>query len=132
YFSGVFDGYTNDEFFPVNWGNICEASSYILVWPIALIRFLFLKPAPTRSKLELLPLLLFLCATTGWVVFGASEFIATHTLFSFVPATRMLSGLGVGNIFFTILSLSYLTNQRDWRPLVAILIGVGLFFTLKS
>ena len=132
YFSGVFDGYLSDEFFPVDWGNICEASSFLLVWPVAVVRFFLLKPAPTRSKLELLPLMAFLLFTTGWVVFGASEFVATHTMLSLVPSNRMLSGLGIGSIYFTILSLSYLSNQRDWRPLFAIVLAVVLFFVFKS
>ena len=91
-FSGYFDMfYTEHKFF---FGNICESSSFILLFPIIILANIY--KAITHKKFSYLQWLLgaYLLFLTFYVVWGIPLWIAQISLFSFVPASRAVIGFG--------------------------------------
>ena len=104
YFSGIFDSIYSEGLYPPSYGNVCEASSFLLLWPVS-----FLVACISRQTgylIRSLPLVVYLLFVSSWVMFGASPLVAKLTLWSMVPSNRALIGLGIGSIIFSILTIN--------------------------
>lgn len=104
YFSGFFNSAFSEKVFPRIYGNVCEASGFVLTWPLAVIMALRVGGWREWSKFSLI--FLYVLWVSNWIVFGVSESVATLSLWSFVPTPRAVLGLGLGSIFFAITAAS--------------------------
>ncbi len=110
YFSGFYDVFLlSDNIFPPAWGNICEASNFILLFPMVLLGVtvgFIAKRKDSKTDILLISSLSYLAFLTIWMLFKLPVFFAKATLLSFVPTNRAFLGLGVGSIISSIRFLS--------------------------
>jgi hypothetical protein len=111
FISGWFENNYTYEVFPALAGNISEASSYILIWPLVLVLVPFFKAR--GDILRCAPLLAYLVLTLLWGFYGISESAATRTGWSFVPTSRALIGWGIGGALLCILTLR-IPSRMHW------------------
>jgi hypothetical protein len=92
------------------WTNVCEASSFITLYPIPFLAFLVYSFRESSGKLVkcLLVVCLFLLS---WMYIGYPEPFAKYTLFSYVPSNRMASiPFGLASTYYLV---ALLCNRRD-------------------
>lgn len=96
YLIGVIGPYLHDDRFPHYLGNVCEASSFILLWPIvAVAALVFVRP--TGDPYIFGGLLLYLLASSAYLFVPFPDWLAQISLLSRVPATRIFAGVGVAS-----------------------------------
>lgn len=100
YFSGFFTAAFSENTFPRIYGNVCEASAFILLWPVVAV--IMIRRDGWRRVASAVPLLIYLVWVSNWIVFGTSETVAKITLWSYVPASRAVLGVGLGSVLFVI------------------------------
>jgi len=96
--------------YPANWGNICEASSFLMLFPLASILIIidFIKTKKTDPLL--MAMVIFQLFIFVWLFFGFPSFLAQITLFKTSPSYRAFFILGFANVFSTIL---FLVHYKD-------------------
>jgi hypothetical protein len=130
-FSEFFGMYMSDQHFPEKWQNICEASSFIMFFPIIyygmgynFIRF---------KKFDWLQFLIafYIIILLTWLVVGFPTFLSKLSLLSMSPAYRTLPVFGVVNAF---LLISYLGNKEtdnktifSWLEFAILVITIYIF-----
>ena len=109
-FSGFYDVFYGEKNFPAGWLNVCEASNFILLYPVIL--FIILRNLLLYRKnyfvLEVF-LLIYILFLTLWILVGFPPLIAKLSLLSRVPSNRALLALGIANI---ILVITFLSNDN--------------------
>lgn len=121
YFSGLFDATYLDGRLPLRYGNVCEASSFILFWPLSLLVLLI---SPKRSHIfKFLPLIIYMVGCSIWILHGWSEALSKYSLWSMVPPNRAFIGLGFASIAFT--GLVFASGAKISRYL-AVLLSVAV------
>ena len=110
YFSGFYDVFYEEDYFPFKWINVCEASNFILLYPVVLV--IILRNLLLRRKnyfvLEIF-LLIYILLLTLWILVGFPSVLGKLSLLSRVPSNRALLGLGIANI---ILVVTFLSNNN--------------------
>lgn len=123
YFSGIFSAGFSEAVFPVEWGNICEASSFLVLWPVSALMLAF--SSSKRLFFTLLPLLVYLLCTAAWALWGTNSMIAFGTLWSMVPVTRGVIGWGIGGAIFVVVVMSRLPKpsrtKGAWATVFALI-----------
>ncbi len=135
YFSGFYDVFLlNHSIFPPVWGNICEASNFVLLFPVVLLGVmvgLVARRKGLKTDILLLSSLSYLVFLTIWMFFKLPVFFAKATLLNFVQTNRAFLGLGVGSI---IASVHFLSNSeptfkdKHYNYLVLLLIFIAMFY----
>jgi len=100
YFSGFFDAVFTEKEFPRQYGNVCEASAFILLWPVVAV--LVARLGSWGEKLRTVLLLLYILWVSNWILLGTSESLAKLTLWSYVPTSRAVLGVGLASVLFTL------------------------------
>lgn len=111
YFAGFFGFGLSQDAFPRQWGNICEAGSFLALWPVAALALVF--SSDSRRSLRLAPLLVFLLVVTAWSFWGAPETAARASLWSMVPTTRGVIAWGIGGAIFVVCAMARLPRQNS-------------------
>jgi hypothetical protein len=100
-FSDYFSWYFSEQNVPKNWGNICEASGTLMVFPIVLVGIIFhllnRKYDSFLFTLTLLVLFILSFLFVGW-----SPFLSKISLFSNIPEYRITPYFGMLNIILTL------------------------------
>ncbi len=109
YFGGYFNFFFRDNNFPRIYGNVCESSGFILLFPLAFILMLINTIQRKKNNFVAILLVVYILLISIWMLFGFPKFIAAITLFDRVPAIRAPFGLGIASIILTIIVLS----QKD-------------------
>lgn len=100
YVAGLFErNYTHEVFAPLA-GNVCEASTFILLWPLALLMLPFI--SKRGELLRCIPLVTYLVLTSLWALFGIPESLALASGWSFVPTGRAIIGWGLGGTLLSV------------------------------
>lgn len=112
FFSGFYDIFYTEGKFPRVFGNVCEASNFIYLFPIVSL-FSFFKQVEKKNRLvyELLPFLSFFLFLSIWFFFGFPSFISKALLLNKVPVNRAFIGLGLVNIVGLARLLSYMDKN---------------------
>lgn len=130
YFSGFLDLFLNDSRFPRDVGNICEASSFLLLWPVVACSMAVSAWREKRLTPVLSALLFYLAAVSCYLVTAWPPLAAKMTLFSLVPSGRAMLGVGLANVLIVSLWLAR-EEQPSTRQLIAfmapLLIAVLLY-----
>lgn len=109
-FSGPYGFFMSDASFPAAWGNVCEASNFVLLFPAlgaALVARVL--HGGRIAPLEV-GLLAYLAATLAWLLAAWPPGLARWTGFSIVAGTRPLLGLGLASVLWCCV---WLAGGRD-------------------
>ncbi|HUK13450.1 MAG TPA: hypothetical protein VLW17_09105 [Thermoanaerobaculaceae bacterium] len=136
-FGGLYGFFMSQGSFPQGWGNVCEASNFVLLFPIPAA--LLGARLATRKRVSALQLglVVYTLALAAWAWLGWPRALATLTGFRFVPGRRALLGLGLASILLCCVWLSAVRRERQQRfragsmvALVAMVVAVLGAFTL--
>jgi hypothetical protein len=123
YFSGFFDYLWTSESFPRQLGNICEASSFILLWPLAV--FSLWRGTNRGFLYTIVPLVAYLVLTALWAYNGVPMWLAHISGWEFVPPSRGIIGWGIGSIILTIVVIRFASRPRVSHVLLATFASMG-------
>ncbi len=112
-FSGAYGFFMTEKTFPRMWGNVCEASNFLLLFPIPAAVSLW--RAWRRQAVSALEwsLLLYLAIVCSWMVVGGPRWWALATGFSLSHDTRWLVGVGLASV---VSCCVFLAQERDDLP----------------
>jgi len=130
-FSEFFGMYMSDTHFPEKWLNICEASSFMMFFPIVFygMAYNFFK----LKKIDWIQILLsfYVIVILTWLLVGFPSFLSKISLLSMSPSYRTLPVFGVANC---ILLVCYLGNKEtdkktnfSWLEFSILAIGIYIF-----
>lgn len=124
-FRGLYDVWTSERSFPVSYGNICEASSFALLFPVALAALAW--DALRRRAVRPLEaaLAVYTLALLAWLVLGWPAPLARLTGLARVPPARAMLGLGVASIIWCIVCAAGRRDGRAAGPAVAAGLALG-------
>lgn len=95
---------------PATWGNICEASGFLLFFPVLIAYTIYSLSQKKRDSILILMSALLLVEFV-FMVWGLPEFIAKISLLSMAPPFRLTYGFGISSIFFT----SYYLSHKEYK-----------------
>ncbi|HWN89236.1 MAG TPA: hypothetical protein VNM35_09240 [Chitinophagaceae bacterium] len=103
-FFGIFmtDTHPTSPGVPAYWQNICEASSFIMFFPIVFYAMGYYYFKTKKTDPLLISISIFLIIGLIYVLLGFPAFLSKVTLFSMSPDYRALPIVGVGNCFLLI------------------------------
>jgi hypothetical protein len=105
-FSGYYSMFFTEKVFPLQYGNVCEASNFILFFPFLILYYAFKYIKTKRIDPIILALISYLILITLWVEFSFPVWVGKYSFLGMVPGNRALVGIGVGSIILTIIFLS--------------------------
>ncbi len=112
YLGGFFDFLYSESHLPPIWYNPCEASNFILLFPVVFIAMIIDKIKGKRVDAFDIVLLVYILFISTWVLVGYPEFIAKITALNRVRENRAFIGIGIGSI---LLVIHYLSGDRSAR-----------------
>lgn len=125
YFSGYYSVYFNQLTFPAKFANICEASSFILFFPVILLLsgLDFIKQK--RINPLLLALFVYIIVLSIFAVVGLPLTITKATLLSMTLGVRAVLGIGLASILATVIYLSGKKEEKSFWPAIILFAVVG-------
>jgi len=115
----MFSGFTGAPYglkrYPAALGNACEASNYILLFPVVMVAWARNQVLGIKNDRIVSALLLFLLLISSWLLVQFPESLAKISLLSYVPSPRALLALGLASILVTIVYLA----GKDRKPMDA-------------
>ena len=108
-FAEFFGIFMTDTHTPVQWQNICEASGFIMFFPIVFYAMGYYYFKTKRTDPLLISISIFLLIGLIYVLIGFPAFLSQITLFSMSPDFRTLPIVGVTNCF---LLISYIASSK--------------------
>ena len=112
FFSGYLDAFfTQVRYFYVN---ICESSSFVLIFPVVLVGLALERAASRRRGWDpvVVALAVYTCVVALYMVVGYGPLVSRITLLGFVPGVRAFIGVGLGSI---LLMSVYVASPREFR-----------------
>ncbi len=133
-FAEFFGIFMSDLHTPTQWMNICEASGFIMFFPVLFYGIGYYYYKTKKTDPVLIALSIFIIMGLIYVLLGFPHFLSKITLFSMTPDFRTLPIVGVGNCILLICYISSKkTEIRNEKPSMAelgILAGATLIFML--
>lgn len=115
-----------------NLGNICEASEFYYVFPLAL--FLAFGQPEVRRKVLRNPLFWaaasILALLVAWLMVGVPGWLAKVLLLTEVPGVRTHAGMGIPNLLLIVLTLAVLPDRNREPPRWLVTVALGAWMTL--
>lgn len=130
YFSGFFDLVYTQERFPAKFGNVCEASAFLLIWPFVIFKSFFYEKLKL-FKTAFFPLF-YIVFLSIWMTVKLPNTISNFLLLSMVPTTRAIIGLGLANVILCCIVVSQNKKQFSNLLIFKILITFIAVFLLYS
>lgn len=136
FFSEFMGLFLTETHLPQSWRNICEASGFIMFFPIIFycIGYDYYKTKKLNRLLFMLSLFVLICS--AYILLGFPPFLSRLTLFSMSTEYRMLPILELGN---AILLICFLGNRSvvrstkiSWIEFGALAIGVIIFMFMVT
>jgi hypothetical protein len=112
-FGGFFGFFMSESRFPQAWFNVCEASNFVLLFPVPVIGALWAGWRKRRVTLLEWCLIAYLAVVLSWMTVGWPRIAAVASGFALSQGTRSLVGLGLGSI---VLCCVLLSTPRDDGP----------------
>lgn len=143
FFAGLFGQFLSENSYPLSLGNVCEAASMLLLFPVAWVALIYRWKGVKKIDALSFFLSLYLLLMIVWMFVGFPNFLALATKFSLSPPYRSFVGIGIGSIFLVISVFSlnaslhkaiYLKDRFFWLAFLfsASLILVSLYFLYLS
>lgn len=92
---------------PQQWENVCEASNFLLLFPLVLPEVFTNFLRRTKNDPVVLLLLVYIALLTTWMLVPVPAWVGTVSLLDRVPAKRALIGVGIANIILIVRFLSH-------------------------
>jgi len=112
-FNGFYGFFMSEGSFPRTWQNVCEASNFVLLFPVPMAAVLWRVWRRRRVTALEWALILYLAVVFSWMAVGWPRPLAVASAFGLSPHTRSLHGLGLASIF---LCCIFLARQRVDLP----------------
>ncbi len=111
-FTDNFKLFVQEKSYPATWPNICEHSSFIMLFPLASLMILadFIKTKKTNPLLFAVVIVQLI--TLVWILVGLPPILAKLSFFSVSPPFRTKFIFGFSNVVFAILFLAH--HQMAW------------------
>jgi hypothetical protein len=129
-FGGLYGFFQSEERYPAAWDNVCEASAFLLLFPVPLAHLVFrLGTRRTVAAVEW-GLLGYVVLVVTWMWLGWLPSLASITGLRHVPAVRAASGLGLASILWCCVFLSRREDPDDTPATRTKLVWAGAFGAL--
>jgi len=135
-FSEFFGIYMTDAHAPRKWWNVCEASNFIMFFPMLFygIGYYYFK-AKRINWLQAM-LCIYIIILLVWLLIGFPGFLSRVSLFSMSPVYRSLPILGLANCILLIIYLgdrsNEVKNKFSWIEFLILTTGVFVFVKVVS
>ncbi len=106
YFGGFFDMFFSEKKFPLSWENVCEASNFVLLYPVVIVAMIVAYMRGQKPDRIQLMIVFYLVFMTVWMVVGYPEIIAKLSVLNRVKENRAFIGIGFASIVLVILFLT--------------------------
>lgn len=131
-FSEFFGIYLADNRFPAKWLNICEASGFIMFFPVIFYVLIYNWIKSIKPDILLLFLSGYIILLLIWILVGFPGFLSKISLLSMSPVYRTLPVLGVANCILLIVFLGLIPpNPKinfSWVEAIALAISFFVLF----
>ncbi len=97
-FGGFFGFLMSEGNFPRKWLNVCEASNFVLLFPVPLAALLLRARRGSGATALEWSLIVYLVVVLAWITVGWPHMAAVATGFGWSKGTRSLLGLGLASI----------------------------------
>jgi len=136
-FAEFFGIFMTDTHTPVQWQNICEASGFIMFFPIVFYAMGYYYFKTKKTDPLLISISIFLLIGLLYVLLGFPAFLSRITLFSMSPDFRTLPIVGVANCFLLIcyISSSKMEIKKErisWIELGALTVATLIFMLIVT
>lgn len=101
-FSGIFGTFLRFDHFPLARGNVCEASNFLLLFPVAWVAMLARYKKMREIDPVAIAISLYILLILLWMFIGYPERVAKITMMSMSSEDRSLLGLGLASVLLTI------------------------------
>ena len=136
-FAEFFGMFMTDTHTPIQWQNICEASGFIMFFPIVFYAIGYYYYKTRKTDPLLVSIIIFFLIGLTYVLIGFPAFLSKLTLFSMSPAFRALPIVGLANCF---LLICYIASPRtqlkkekfSWIEFAIIAAATFIFILLVS
>jgi len=112
-FGGFYGFFMAQEKYPRTWGNVCEASNFVLLFPVPVAALLWQAWRRQRVTGPEWGLIIYLAVVLSWVILGWPHALAAASGFGLSPGTRSLLGLGLASV---LLCCIFLARTRAELP----------------
>lgn len=112
-FSGLYGLFMSEQNFPRKWFNVCEASNFVLLFPVPALALLWWAWRRRRVTALEWSLIIYLIVVLSWMTVGWPHMVAVASGFGLSQGTRSLLGLGLASI---VLCCVFLANSRVELP----------------
>ena len=141
-FVGLFGQFLSENSYPLVLGNVCEAASFLLLFPLAWITMVYIGIRYRKFDTLNICLSIYLVLMIAWMFLGFPKWLAVGSQFSMSPPYRSVVGLGIGSIFL-VLSVfasnkSYFERLRQTKVVLislyvsGIILIAGMLFYLRN
>lgn len=125
YFSGFYSILMKENRYPLYLGNVCEASSFFLLFPLSFLAAISNLFRKKRIDRILIMMLVFITLITIWFLVGFPDIINKYTLISFVPyKRRALVAVGIASIISLAVAASRFKEITKSKRIIAVLLAV--------
>ena len=134
-FSGLYGFFMSEDHVPPQWFNVCEASNFVLLFPIPAAVLLWQWRRNSRASALEWSLIAYIVVVFSWMVLGWPRFLAVASAFGKSQGTRSLLGLGLASILLccVFLAKARVILPRGFAPktiIAAALLAVVLVYSL--
>ena len=112
-FGGFYGFFMSEESYPTLWDNVCEASNFVLLFPVPMVALLWRALRKQRVTALEWSLLLYLVVIFAWMTLHWPHGLAAASALGLSTGVRSLLGLGLANI---ILCCVFLAERRVDLP----------------
>jgi hypothetical protein len=114
--SGLFSPFLRVDQFPLELGNVCNASNFLLLFPLAWMVMLRRYQKTRQFDPLALAISFYILLMLVWMFVGYPEWIAKTTKMSMSPPLRSLLGLGLASILVTV--IVFAEHVSESNPLI--------------
>lgn len=122
-FSQYFGYFITDVKTPAVWLNICEASGYLVFFPIVFYYLIRSFISKVKTDYTLVFLAAFMCISLVWMLIGLPSFIAKMLFFHVIPGYRLLPIFQIASVIMTVI---YLSKKSDKKINIIEIASVGV------
>jgi hypothetical protein len=112
-FGGVYGFFMSEGSFPRKWFNVCEASNFVLLFPVPVAAILWSAWRKQRVTALEWSLIVYIGVVLSWMILGWPRPLAVASAFGLSQGTRSLLGLGLASI---LLCCVFLARTRAGLP----------------
>ena len=132
-FSEFFGIYLAENHFPPQWLNICEASSFIMFFPVIFYVLIYNWIKYTKPDILILSISGYIIIILIWIILGFPSILSKVSLLSMSPVYRTLPVLGAANCILLIVFLGSLSpnTKIKFSWIEAIVLTISFFILLR-